>query len=120
MSWSETFLQVLKDNDVRLLTHLPPKGVTPPIQGIPHSRAQRDGRGEAPPRPGLGSGGAGGGGGFKTPPPTKGPRRGARGNERAQTFPECAQEQGRRPLPFFPQNCAPPADRGLSLCGANG
>src|SRR5436309_98016 len=34
MSWSETFLQVLKDNDVRLVTYVPDNVLTPLIRGI--------------------------------------------------------------------------------------
>ena len=30
MGWSETFLQVLKDNDVRLITYGPDNVLTPP------------------------------------------------------------------------------------------
>jgi len=34
MSWSETFLEVLKDNDVRLVTYVPDNILTPLITGI--------------------------------------------------------------------------------------
>jgi sulfopyruvate decarboxylase alpha subunit len=34
MSWSETFLEVLKDNDVRLVTYVPDNVLTPLIKGI--------------------------------------------------------------------------------------
>ncbi|HEY7301712.1 MAG TPA: decarboxylase [Xanthobacteraceae bacterium] len=34
MDWSDTFLQVLKDNDVRLITYVPDNVLTPLIKGI--------------------------------------------------------------------------------------
>ena len=34
MGWSETFLQVLKDNDVRLVTYVPDNVLTPLIKGV--------------------------------------------------------------------------------------
>ena len=34
MSWSETFLKLLKDNDVRLITYLPDNVLTPLIAGV--------------------------------------------------------------------------------------
>ena len=32
MAWSDTFLKVLKDNDVRLVTYVPDNVLTPPAQ----------------------------------------------------------------------------------------
>jgi sulfopyruvate decarboxylase TPP-binding subunit len=34
MAWSETFLKVLKDNDVRLVTYVPDNVLTPLIKGV--------------------------------------------------------------------------------------
>jgi len=34
MSWSETFLKLLKDNDVRLITYVPDNVLTPLIAGV--------------------------------------------------------------------------------------
>lgn len=34
MSWSETFLKLLKDNDVRLITYVPDSVLTPLIAGV--------------------------------------------------------------------------------------
>ena len=34
MTWSSTFLNTLKDNDVRLVTYVPDNVLTPLIQGI--------------------------------------------------------------------------------------
>jgi sulfopyruvate decarboxylase TPP-binding subunit len=34
MAWSETFLQVLKDNDVRLVTYVPDTVLTPLLTGV--------------------------------------------------------------------------------------
>jgi hypothetical protein len=34
MTWSDTFLGILKDNDVRLISYVPDNALTPPIKGI--------------------------------------------------------------------------------------
>ena len=34
MTWSNTFLKALKDNDVRLVSYVPDNVLTPPVQGI--------------------------------------------------------------------------------------
>ena len=34
MAWSDTFLQVLKDNDVRLVTYVPDNVLTPLLTGV--------------------------------------------------------------------------------------
>ena len=34
MAWSDTFLKVLKDNDVRLVTYVPDNVLTPLITGV--------------------------------------------------------------------------------------
>lgn len=34
MSWSDTFLAILKDNDVRLITYVPDNVLTPLITGV--------------------------------------------------------------------------------------
>jgi len=34
MAWSDTFLQVLKDNDIRLVTYVPDNALTPLLDGV--------------------------------------------------------------------------------------
>ena len=41
MAWSEAFLKVLKDNDVRLVTYVPDNVLTPLIAGVIAASARR-------------------------------------------------------------------------------
>ena len=42
MAWSDAFLKVLKDNDIRLVTYVPDNALTPLLDGVTSDKSPLD------------------------------------------------------------------------------